>query len=224
MTPPTNSQQSEPQSNYLQRNAAEASYTPKTGLEEKPPENGTSDFNVGDSDVPGRQSGAQFAGAPPRNQNIDKIPGGGGSRGGGVSNNSGGQIPGGGGDSGGAKLGKSGFGSPGSPGYSTDIMKGFQGGGGGTTAAAGQMKQETDEGGWTGYGNGRGPANEERAENIDLRHYLPGAKHDPGTKLGGFKASSVKSGEIYPMSVNHWNRITTRMQERCRLGLLYDCR
>lgn len=199
---------------YLQRNSAASSYKPESGFEQKPAEEGSSDFNVPDTQAGGVGRSSGFAGAGPPNPNIDKIPGRGGG-GGGVANNSGGQIPGG-GDSGGAKLGGGGRpGSPGSPGYSTDIMRGFQSGGGATTAAA---AAKAEEGGWQGYG--RGPSGE-KAKKVDLRQYLPGQSRDPGMKIGGFKPLAA---DIHSKSVNHWGRITNRMLERCRLGLLYDCR
>ena len=173
--------------------------------------------NVGGSN-PQASSGdfAAGAGSP-----LDKIKG--GSQQGTVANNSGGQIPGSGGDSGGAKLGGGrGGGSPGAPGYTTDVLQGFQNGGGGGAAAPGGGSTDTNGNsgeGFSGYGSNRGPTNV--GDGLDLKKYLPGGKLDPGSKFGGFKPFSI---EINGRHVNLWNKISDRFQEKCRLGELIDCR
>jgi hypothetical protein len=170
-------------------------------VDEKP------NFNVGQNT--NTQSG--YSGNGPLNPAIAAIKGSGQQRT--VANNSGGQIPGTGGDSQGAKIGGRG-GSPGSPGYSTDVLRGFQGASGTTTGGSTETKNE--EGGFTGYGHA--PASIDPG--LDLRQYLPGGRRDPGTKLGGFRPFST---EINGPHVNVWNRITSRIQEKCRLGELIDC-
>lgn len=178
------------------------------------PEAENSDFNVAD------QSGVrnpQFSAGD--GSGLDKITGGAGAaRNATVANNSGGQIPGGQGAPGGAKIaGKGGYG--GSPGYTTDIMRGFQSGGG-TTPGGGPPAKEDDEGLFSGYGNPRGPAGNEKG--LDLKAYLPGARKDPGIRYGG--QLKPMSAEINGPNVNIWVKVTERFWYRCRLGKMYDCR
>jgi len=141
------------------------------------------------------------------------------------ANNSGGGIPG--GDSGGggaasAKLDPARKSSPGSPGYPTDIDQGLRGGGGyanasgnSATYASAGAQQATQNGG--SQGAARGPAS---MKGLDLKSYLPGGANDP--KRG--RMMSPTQSEIHGPGVDIWDRISIRMQERCRLGLLYDCR
>lgn len=135
-----------------------------------------------------------------------------------VANNTGGQIPGQGGDQAGAKLNNGRGGSPGSPGYTTDVLQGFQSASA-AAGAGGSTEAKDEEGHWTGYGQGRAPAD----DGIDLRQYLPGGRRDPGVKLGGFRPNSL-SNQIHGPHVNVWNRISSRFLEKCRLGQLIDCR
>jgi hypothetical protein len=169
-------------------------------------------FNVGNSNA--SQSG--YMGNGEVNPNIAKIKGSGGQQGT-VANNTGGQIPGQGGDSAGAKLGGGRGGSPGAPGYTTDVLNGFKGASALNTAG-GSTEAKEEEGGFTGYGNGRTPAE----ETVDLRQYLPGGRRDPGAKLGG--GFRPLSAQIHGPHVNVWQRITMRFLEKCRLGQLIDCR
>jgi len=147
------------------------------------------------------------------------------------ANNSGGGIPG--GDSGGsgagsAKLDPARKSSPGSPGYPTDIDQGLRGGGGfatnpagsgtmagATLASAGGQQAAAAQNG--GSQAGRGPAS---MKGLDLKSYLPGGANDP--RRG--RMMSPTQSEIHGPGVDIWNRISIRMQEKCRLGLLYDCR
>jgi hypothetical protein len=173
--------------------------------------NPKSEFNVGNNAA--TQEG--YYGNGPLNPAIAAIKGAAGQQRT-VANNTGGQIPGSGGDSQGAKLNNGRGGSPGSPGYTTDVLQGFQGGGGGGTGG-GSTETKDDGEGFKGYG-GRNVASEPQ---LDLRQYLPGGSRDPGVKLGGFRPFSV---EINGPHVNVWSRITLRMLEKCRLGQLIDCR
>ena len=197
----------------------------KSEFKDSTPEKGVNGFNVADNQVsPNTQynSSSKYASAE-GGSSIDKIKGGGGGRQGTVANNTGGQIPGGEGGGGGAKLGGGrGPGSPGAPGYSTDVLQGFQGGGGGGGAGGGSTDTNGDAGGgFSGYGGGghNGQANEGRG--LDLRKYLPGGKLDPGSKMGGYKGLSL---EINGRGANLWNKISDRFQEKCRLGELIDCK
>lgn len=179
------------------------------------PEAEESEFNVAD------QGGIRNPGfAAGNGSGLEKITGGAGAgKNATVSNNTGGQIPGS-ESAGGAKLGGRGGGfGGGAPGYTTDIMRGFQSGGGAAPAGAAEKKDD-DEGLFSGYGNGaRAPADE---KGFDLKAYLPGAKHDPRVRYGG----QVKpmSAEINGPNVNIWVKVTERFWYRCRLGKMYDCR
>lgn len=137
-----------------------------------------------------------------------------------IANNSGGGIPGGGGGSPASLGGAGGRGSPGSPGYNTDVMGGFTGGGGGSglnpqSAAAAAGAQGYNTGGSFGS-DGRAPA----GLGTDLKKYLPGGELDPNARFGG---NSTISAQIHGKNVNIWGKISTRLQEKCRLGVLFDC-
>lgn len=138
-----------------------------------------------------------------------------------IANNAGGGIPGaaGGGSGGGAKADPVPRGSPGSPGYTTDIMQGERSGGG--YQGGSQMAADTDDpgGGFGGYGHGgeRTPAGE---KGVDLRQYLPGGKKDPNRRFAGF---DLMSAQINSRHVDIWQKITNRIQEKCRLGELIGC-
>jgi len=149
------------------------------------------------------------------------------------ANNSGGGIPG--GDSGGgggasasAKLdpAASKRSSPGSPGFPTDIDQGLRGGGGYTYAANGASSAASPSAGQAQHRRGGGESQQEPSRDpagllgMDLKQYLPGGAKDPSRG----RMMSPTQSEIHGPGVDIWNRITIRMQERCRLGLLYDCR
>ncbi len=138
-----------------------------------------------------------------------------------IANNSGGGIPGGEGGAP-AKLGDrgGGKGSPGAPGYTTDVLQGFSGAGGYSAPAGGDASADDGGGGFTGYGQGtRAPATDQHG--VDLRRFLPGADRDPNrTRTGGI---DIYSAQINGKFVNIWNRISERMQEKCRLGELIGC-
>lgn len=136
-----------------------------------------------------------------------------------IANNAGGGIPGGGGGSP-ASLGGGGGGrgSPGSPGYTTDVLQGLSSPSGYSQSA--EPNQDGAEGGFQGYGNnGRAPATDQNG--VDLRRFLPGGDKDPMRRgVGGI---DINSAQINGRFVNIWNRISDRMQEKCRLGELIGC-
>ncbi len=136
-----------------------------------------------------------------------------------IANNAGGSIPGGGGGSP-ASLGGGGGGrgSPGSPGYTTDVLQGLSSPSG--YSASAEPNQAGAEGGFQGYGNnGRAPATDQNG--VDLRRFLPGGDKDPMRRgIGGI---DINSAQINGRFVNIWNRISDRMQEKCRLGELIGC-
>ena len=91
---------------------------------------------------------------------------------------------------------------------------------GGYGAEGFRASQRTDVGyGNGGYGGGRVPATDENG--IDLRRFLPGGDKDP--KRRGIAGLDLNSAQINGKFVNIWNRISDRMQEKCRLGELIGC-
>ncbi len=142
------------------------------------------------------------------------------SRNGTVANNSGGGIPGGDGV-GPAKLGGgSSAASPGSPGYSTDVLQGTQGSNGYSQSVEANTSGSSFFSGF--FGGSRKPANE--ADNamlgMDLRQFLPGGSRDPKRRLAGFGVRS----EINAKEEDIWRIISTKMEEKCKLGVLIGCR
>jgi hypothetical protein len=136
-----------------------------------------------------------------------------------IANNAGGGIPGeGGGSPASLGGGRRGGGSPGSPGYTTDVLQGFNGAGG-YSAAVGDAGADSGGGGFGGYGGGRVPATDQNG--IDLRRFLPGGDRDP--KRRGIAGLDLNAAQINGKFVNIWNRISDRMQEKCRLGELIGC-
>jgi len=219
--PANNPYQANSQSSYLQRNVAAEAVQPKNGFEQ-PGESAAGEFNINEpAPNQGNRPGANFYGAGPRNENIDKIPGRGGAQGT-VSNNSGGQIPGGSSGFGAASLPPKRGGGTQGPTVNTDILNGFQGGGGGATGSAdiNTAGSGFDESGSRGGGYGRGPQPQE--QDVDLKKYLPGGSLAAnGRHQGGYASASLG---IHGPAVNLWNRINVRIIERCRLGRLIDCR
>lgn len=139
-----------------------------------------------------------------------------------VANNAGGGIPGGGGGGASASLGANGRGggSPGSAGYTTDVLNGFTGAGGGSgfnsqATGVGADPQGYNTGGSFGS-DGRNPS----GLGTDLKKYLPGGELDPHARFGG---NSTISAQIHGKNVDIWGKISTRFQEKCRLGILFDC-
>ncbi|MGE4133581.1 MAG: hypothetical protein AB7F86_18235 [Bdellovibrionales bacterium] len=168
-----------------------------------------SDFNINTPSA-GTQQPYEQSGAGTNNK--------GGQQNGTVSNNSGGSF--GGGDSNPAKLDNDRRGGgPGSPGYSTDILQGYQGASGGYNPSSGNYYGNSDDS--NQYGGARRPA-ADAGPGMDLRQYLPG-----GRRMAGYRmvAGKFVHGEgIHGPGTNLFERISVRFTEKCRLGLLYDCR
>lgn len=134
-----------------------------------------------------------------------------------IANNSGGSIPGQGGSPNGAKLdsnAKKGY-VPQTASNVTDIEQGMRSGG--YSQPVGPAGN--DSGGGDYGGLGRGLASE---GGIDLRQYLPGGRRDPNARIGigGVRPPGT---QIHGKYVDLWNRITDRMQEKCRIGELFGC-
>lgn len=140
-----------------------------------------------------------------------------------VANNSGGGIPGGGSSGANPSLGtRARGGSPGSPGYTTDVLQGLSSPTGySATYSHNDSDSGEGSGGRQGDSGSRAPSNAE-GQGLDLKQYLPGGTRNPlGRGVGG---RNLLYGEINGKHVNIWNRISVRMQEKCRLGVLVDCR
>lgn len=150
-----------------------------------------------------------------------------------VANNAGGGIPGSGGGSGSpASLGgPTGAARPsaGNPGYTTDVLQsGFQGGGGGggyvpqTSGSGFEDSAPTDGRRRNPRALNRGLATTGAAANggVDLKKYLPGGIYDPARRMGGMNNGNGIMGRFESM----WQHISDRYREKCRLGVLTDCR
>lgn len=176
------------------------------------------DFNIGDASVdPGSDS--MFGG-----NNDSPISAGPEAKYKTVPNNSGGSIPGGGGSSE-AKLDPKARSTASSgPSVNTNIEQGFRsGGGGGYAGGAGSRNgASSGEDGDDGIGYNPAAANGDDGSGLrglDLKRFLPGGSSDPGRFLGG----NALSSQIHGPSVDLWGRISNRLQQRCRLGLLFGC-
>jgi hypothetical protein len=175
-----------------------------------------SDFNVGNlSDAGGFNDG--FTGAGLQAASVTTGP----TKT--IPNNSGGSLPGDGGTTS-AKLEapSRGGGGAGRRTVNTDIEQGFRSGGGGYAYASGT---NTAESGGDAQGSsrpsGRSPANDDGGlTGLDLREYLPGGALAAHRRTGGVQPSSR---EINGPGVDIFERISWRMQEKCRLGYLLGC-
>ncbi|MBX3023100.1 MAG: hypothetical protein KF799_15600, partial [Bdellovibrionales bacterium] len=67
--------------------------------------------------------------------------------------------------------------------------------------------------------NGRGVASTGSGGRIDLKQYLPGGARDPRL-MGGMRPPGT---QIHNKFVDIWGRISVRMVEKCRLGILAGC-
>jgi hypothetical protein len=178
-----------------------------------------SDFNVGNlGDAGGLNDGFMGTGMQAA------AAGGGGIPTKTVPNNSGGSLPGEGGGSP-ARLdppSRGGGGGSGRPTVNTDIQQGFRSGGGGAYSyASGANSGPDGGGGYPGPGNGRRPAGDDGGmTGLDLRKYLPGGPLAPGRLAGRLRPASQ---EINGPGVDIFERISRRMQEKCRLGYLLGC-
>jgi hypothetical protein len=134
-----------------------------------------------------------------------------------IANNTGGGIPGGGGG------GKANAGGGGGGILSrlasaiTDIEKGFLGGGG---AAAPPPPPGTEAEDPNSLYSALTPAGRALAgqRTADLKRYLPG-----GDMWQGMRGPAT-THEFHGPGVDLWSRITLRMQEKCKLGELIDCK
>ena len=79
----------------------------------------------------------------------------------------------------------------------------------GTRYKLGQRTQRSQTDGLTPYAVG-----------MDLKRFLPGGKLDPNRRLAGVRGPG---SEINGKGTDVWNKITEKMNERCRLGLLWKC-
>lgn len=143
-----------------------------------------------------------------------------------VANNSGGGIPQG-NEAGSARMNNGKAAARTSPGYSTDVLQGLSSPSGYSAASAGPG--ESDDGGGGSYGGGynggRDPSSLPDTSGLDLKRYLPGGDKNPFRHgLGGFTGLDLYSRQILGKHVNIWERISVRMQEKCQLGQLLDCR
>jgi hypothetical protein len=110
--------------------------------------------------------------------------------------------------------------SAGSPGYTTDIMQGTMSGGGysyGSGSGSGLEGQS--------YGNRFFGGRNKRVKNddggmlgMDLRQFLPGGSR-ARRALAGFNGHS----EINAKEEDIWRRISNKMIEKCKLGVLWRC-
>jgi hypothetical protein len=116
--------------------------------------------------------------------------------------------------------------SPGAPGYTTDIDKGFRdGSGGGAGGYAPSYAANLDSSSASRFGFARrgGKHGDDGASRtyLDLKAYLPGGSRDPSGRIGGRKRIAP---DINGPFVDMWKLISDRIQEKCRLGELIDCR
>ena len=132
-----------------------------------------------------------------------------------IANNTGGPIPGAGANGSAAKLDPRRAASPGEPGVSTDIQQGFQQAPGASFnfQTAPQANQDA------GRRDANGPRGGEGYLGMNLRDYLPGEKSDPNRRLAGM----LNGLHIHGPSTNLFERVSTKLQERCKLGSLFDC-
>lgn len=100
--------------------------------------------------------------------------------------------------------------------YSTDVDQGYRSGGYsqpvsdnntfpmhyGPRPAAAPAKDET-----SGY------------QGMDLKQFLPGGSRDPGRRLAG----AADQSQINAKEENIWRRISNKMYEKCKLGILWRC-
>ena len=141
-----------------------------------------------------------------------------------IPNNSGGGVGGAGGSSS-ASLGSA---SPssvaragGGSGFaSTDIDHGLSSGG--YSAPAGTAQPSLIERGLASLRRSRGSESDGSGffTGLDLKQYLPGGSRDPSRRLAGAGFRS----EINAKEEDIWRRISNKMIEKCRLGVLWQCR
>jgi len=134
-----------------------------------------------------------------------------------VANNSGGQIPGQNGSNGQATLGGGArHGMAAGPGTNTDIMNGFQQPG--YSQGSGFEPVNTQRG--MGWINTRlaSAAGVNGMQGLDLKKFLP--KGEPTRSIAGM----VTSGQINGKGVDLFLKISNKFEEKCRLGILWECK
>lgn len=136
-----------------------------------------------------------------------------------IANNSGGAIPGA-GTSGAAPQSAqaSARPSPGSPGYSTDILQGMHPGGY-SAPVTGNDSGDSDSGRY-GARALAGDKDQNGLLGVDLRQFLPGGSRDPKRLIGGIGRGSG----IHAKEEDIWRVISIKIDEKCRLGVLWRCR
>jgi hypothetical protein len=159
------------------------------------------DFNVNDpnySNVRTQSGDSEGNGIPSAAAKVGAVP-----------NNSGGAIPGAGTEP--AKLTGKQLAAAGR-GMNTDVDGGLTGGGGYSYPAGnngGRGENETQYVPMSGNGS--------QFENIDLRQFLPGGTKAALRRLAGIGEINAKEEDIFL-------RISAKMLEKCRLGILWQCR
>ncbi|MGE4132237.1 MAG: hypothetical protein AB7F86_11405 [Bdellovibrionales bacterium] len=133
-----------------------------------------------------------------------------------VANNAGGQIPGSGGDSGGAKLDPPRPGGVAPASYSTDIMQGYVGAS--PTPGYNGAAEPSSAADFQAYYR-RGKKGD--PDGLDLKQFLPGGRQAVRRGLGG---QLIRSEGIHGPGVDIWARISQRMTEKCKLGMLFGCK
>jgi hypothetical protein len=56
---------------------------------------------------------------------------------------------------------------------------------------------------------------------LDLKQFLPGARRDPHRALAGVGGSLAN--QINGKGVDIWSQISTKLIEKCKLGVLFQC-
>ncbi|MGZ3723085.1 MAG: hypothetical protein ACXVA9_09155 [Bdellovibrionales bacterium] len=99
-----------------------------------------------------------------------------------------------------------------------DIEQGMRSGG--FSSSPGDQPNAAN--GYRGYGNGKGPGGGRMpaSAGMDLKKYLPGQQLDPMNRMGG---NSMVSAEINGKSCDMFKKISARIQEKCKLGVLLGC-
>jgi hypothetical protein len=111
---------------------------------------------------------------------------------------------------------------PGSPGYTTDIMQGTMSGGGysyGSGSGSGSGLEGQSYGSRFFAGRNKPAKNDDGGMlGMDLRQFLPGGSR-AHRALAGFNGRS----EINAKEEDIWRRISNKMIEKCKLGVLWRC-
>ena len=85
-------------------------------------------------------------------------------------------------------------------------------------------KGDVDEGGGGGFGM-LAKSKKQAPPTLPLSAYLPGGSHyNRAQAVGGTVAERSSSADIQGARTNVFNQVSTRLQNLCRAGRLYDCR